>query len=149
MQFLTSFHLLSSLWLKFNSDLCKVIFRYKIYKPCLIFRGPKCQKLENRLMLKTMTCKNVPSSLELLLINSLLHRFGVSVCASDKLTYPKGIHSSAISQLNHSTRRTKRSGAHQCSDLFIFIQKSADKRGIPSACGMTAPILTIHCHCEV
>ncbi len=72
MQFLTSYHLPVSLWSKFNLDLCKVIFRLKIYKPCLILSGRMCQLLENRLMLKTKTCRNVPSSLELLSVVSNL-----------------------------------------------------------------------------
>ncbi len=71
MWFLTSCHLQANLWSKFHFDLCKVIFRQKIYKPCLILCSPMCSKPKNKLMLKTKACKNVPSSLELLSISTV------------------------------------------------------------------------------
>ena len=64
MWFLTSCHLRANLWSEVYLDLCKVIFRPKIYKPCLILSGPMRLKPKSRLMLKTKSCKNVPSSLE-------------------------------------------------------------------------------------
>ncbi len=67
MWFLTSCHLWANFLLKFHLDLCKVIFRQKICKSCLILCCPMYKTPKNRVMLKTKAHENVPSSLEWLI----------------------------------------------------------------------------------